>query len=93
MYNDSNGYTAKQITSNTLAATESKKEYALLPVWMVNVKYKNKMYLFAMNGQTGEFIGDIPIDKTKVVISSIGLFVVLFFVILLISYIIYIIGV
>ena len=38
----------------------------LLAVWMVNVKYNKQMYPFAMNGQTGEFIGNIPLDKKKV---------------------------
>ena len=92
MYNDSNGYTAKQITSNTLAATESKKEYALLPVWMVNVKYKNKMYLFAMNGQTGEFIGNIPLDVKKTVIYAITIFVIAVILGIIGSYIYFLIG-
>jgi hypothetical protein len=34
--------------------------YALLPVWMLATKYKDKIYTFAMNGQTGKFVGDLP---------------------------------
>jgi hypothetical protein len=86
-------YTSKVIFENTLVAKQSIAEYALLPVWMVNVKYKDKYYLFAMNGQTGEFIGDIPIDKNKVVWYSIGIFVLTFVISIIISYIIYIVGV
>jgi DNA-directed RNA polymerase subunit RPC12/RpoP len=52
------------------------KQYALLPVWMVNVKYKGKMHLFAMNGETGKFIGNIPLDKKKVLITTIITFLV-----------------
>ena len=40
-------------------------KYALLPVWMLHTKWKNKDYLFAMNGQTGKLIGDLPVDKKK----------------------------
>ncbi len=40
--------------------------YALLPVWMLHTKWNNEDFLFAMNGQTGKFIGDLPIDKKKV---------------------------
>ena len=40
-------------------------EYVLLPVWMLNVKFKDKIYTFAMNGQTGKFVGNIPIDWKK----------------------------
>ena len=30
-----------------------------------NVKYNGKLYTFAMNGQTGKFVGDLPVDKSK----------------------------
>lgn len=90
---DMGNYTGKVIFENTLVAKQTKAEYALLPVWMVNVKYKDKYYLFAMNGQTGEFIGDIPIDKNKVILYSIGIFALIFVISIIISYIIYLVGV
>ena len=40
--------------------------YALLPVWMLHTKWGDEDYLFAMNGQTGKLIGDLPIDNWKV---------------------------
>lgn len=39
--------------------------YALLPVWLLNTKIQNKIYTFAMNGQTGLIVGDIPVDQGK----------------------------
>lgn len=39
--------------------------YALLPVWMLNYKYKNKEYMFALNGQTGKIVADRPISSAK----------------------------
>ncbi len=39
--------------------------YALLPVWMLHTRWKNQDFLFAMNGQTGKLIGDLPVDKGK----------------------------
>ena len=39
--------------------------YALLPVWMLNTEYMGKTYSFAMNGQTGKLIGDLPCDRAK----------------------------
>lgn len=49
-------------------------KYALYPVWLLTVKNKNKDYLFAMNGQTGKFVGNIPTDtkKAKLVGAIIG---------------------
>lgn len=40
-------------------------KYALLPVWMLHTKYAGADHLFAMNGQTGKLIGDLPVDKGK----------------------------
>lgn len=39
--------------------------YALLPVWMLSTQWKGKNYLFAMNGQTGKLVGDLPISPGK----------------------------
>lgn len=36
--------------------------YALYPVWLLSTQYKGKNYLFAMNGQTGKLVGDLPMD-------------------------------
>lgn len=55
------------------------RDYALLPSWLLYTKYEDKNYLFAMNGQTGKFIGNLPIDKVKLAIytaiGSVGGFV------------------
>ena len=49
-------------------------KYALLPVWMLHTKWNGKDFLFAMNGQTGKMIGDLPIDKMKYFLWLIGIF-------------------
>lgn len=85
-------YTSLTIKNNTLKATEIGKAYVLLPVWMVNVKYKGNMHIFAMNGQTGEFIGDIPLDKNKAVIYTIVTFIASFIVLLAITYFMFTMG-
>ena len=59
-------YATKQISSSihNIQKNES-SEYVLLPVWMLNVSFEGKIYTFAMNGQTGKFVGNVPIDKKK----------------------------
>ena len=37
--------------------------YALMPVWLLSTKWNGKSFLFAMNGQTGKLVGDLPLDK------------------------------
>ena len=41
-------------------------KYALYPVWVLKTRWNGKEYTFAMNGQTGKFVGDIPTDKKAV---------------------------
>ena len=36
--------------------------YALLPVWLLNTKWRGKDYLFAVNGQTGKLVGELPMS-------------------------------
>lgn len=61
-----NSYATKIIKSkNHKTEKNDTSEYVLLPVWMLNINFEGKMYTFAMNGQTGKFIGNIPVDKKK----------------------------
>lgn len=50
------------------------RSYVFLPVWLLNTKYKGKDYLFAMNGQTGNFVGNLPIDRRKLLLYGAGIF-------------------
>jgi hypothetical protein len=59
------GYERVFSTSGNVNIINSNCQYALLPVWMLSTKWNGKNYLFAMNGQTGKLIGDLPIDKGK----------------------------
>lgn len=38
-------------------------KYALYPVWILNTTWQDKKYVFAMNGQSGKMVGDLPLDK------------------------------
>ena len=89
---DASRYTEKVVTNVNLTGEEIGKTYALLPVWMVNVKYKNKMYIFAMNGQSGKFIGNIPLDIGRVFLYSIVIFLICMAIGSIISYVIYLMG-
>ena len=42
-----------------------KVHYALLPVWMLHTKWNGQDFLFAMNGQTGKLVGDLPTDRGR----------------------------
>lgn len=57
------GYAGVQVTHRNFNLNTRKAAYALLPVWMLVSKYEGKEYLFAMNGQTGKIIGNLPVSK------------------------------
>ena len=70
LYNDIRGYNSKKVNEFTGdVSINGVPEYVMLPVWMMNVKYEGKIYTMAMNGQTGKFIGNVPISKRKVAIA------------------------
>ena len=55
------GYATTIPLQKQLRVEHSKAKYVLLPVWMLHSRYKNKTYVFAMNGQTGKMTGTFPI--------------------------------
>lgn len=55
------GYSTVLPMSRQLNVNHGKAKYVLLPVWMLHTKYKDKTYVFAMNGQTGKMTGSFPI--------------------------------
>lgn len=55
------GYSSVMPMSSQLNVHHGKAKYILLPVWMLHTKYKDKTYVFAMNGQTGKMTGTFPI--------------------------------
>lgn len=79
IYRDSiNGYDSVTVDSVELRTLQEKWNYALMPVWMMNFQYEGRDYLYAMNGQTGKNYGELPLDKKKLALFGIILFVVLF---------------
>lgn len=57
-----NGYSTVVPENCTVRLSENKTRYALYPVWLLNTRYRGKNYHFAMNGQTGKMVGNLPVD-------------------------------
>lgn len=68
------GYTTVVPVSQHYNVHPGEVKYALMPVWMLSTQWEGKNFLFAMNGQTGRLVGDLPIDKKKLILSCIGAF-------------------
>ena len=59
------GYTGVMPEHTSIRFSNGKIRYALLPVWMLHIKYRDAMYAFAVNGQTGKVVGQYPVDNAK----------------------------
>lgn len=57
------GYSTVTLEHSNLKLHNGKANYALYPVWLLNTTWKGEKYTFAMNGQTGKFVGNLPVDK------------------------------
>lgn len=71
------GYETRTVQQANVQLRRENAKYALMPVWLLNTKWQDRNYLFAMNGQTGKLIGDLPVSKGKLAAWFIGLFTVL----------------
>ena len=71
------GYQTVVTESSNIRLHGGKAKYALYPVWILNTTWQGKKYTFAMNGQTGKFVGDLPVDKSAAVKWTLGLSAVL----------------
>ncbi len=58
------GYSTVTKEAVSIRLKDTKVQYALFPVWILNTTWNGKNYLFAMNGQTGKMVGDLPLDKS-----------------------------
>ena len=57
------GYDAVMPVASSVDLQNGSSKYALLPVWILNTTWKGEKYTFAMNGQTGKLVGNLPLDK------------------------------
>ena len=71
--NDVVGFAGCVVKSKNIRLERGKASYALLPVYMLTTKYNGENYLFAMNGQTGKFVGNLPVSKKKFLSYFLGI--------------------
>ena len=57
------GFLGVTPVNSSVSIARGEGRYILLPVWLLNTTWRGKRYVFAMNGQTGKFVGDLPVDN------------------------------
>ena len=59
------GYSTVTFENANINYESNSAAYAMYPVWTLNSEYKEKKFQFAMNGQTGKIVGNLPISGLK----------------------------
>jgi len=57
-------YSEVRAVRTNIRLSNGQAKYALYPVWILNTNWRGEKYVFAMNGQTGKFVGNLPTDKS-----------------------------
>ncbi|MBQ7011223.1 MAG: hypothetical protein IJN63_05915 [Clostridia bacterium] len=84
------GYSTTVKTNSAVSFSDVDAKYALLPAWLLVTKYKGKNYTFAMNGQTGKFVGKLPVSAKRfwlyTLLFGLGISAVLFIIYVLLFF-------
>ncbi len=64
LYSTVSGYSSVNTENTYMELKDAGCRYALYPVWILNTSWNGNKYTFAMNGQTGKIVGDLPMDKS-----------------------------
>ena len=59
------GYTSCTPVSKQVQLHRGQVKYVMLPVWLLSTRWHDQSFLFAMNGQTGKLIGDLPVSRGR----------------------------
>ena len=59
------GYSSIEHGKMQVNVCASNWDYALMPIWLLNYRMKDKVYTFAMNGYTEKIYGEIPVSRAK----------------------------
>jgi len=69
------GDTQRNLRVNT-TITDSTFKHVLLPVWIASYPYKNKIFQYMINGQTGKVEGQKPISWIRVAIAVVVIVII-----------------
>ncbi len=68
-------YGLPSVESSSLRLTDIDVKYVFFPVYLINCEYNGKKYQYAVNGQTGKVVGDLPSSNSKLIgYTALGFF-------------------
>ena len=67
----------EQIVANETIVQTTDAKACVLPVWLMHCTWEDKQMLFAVNGETGKCVGDLPISGPRRGLTVSGMVIVL----------------
>lgn len=80
------------VSANQLKPNMKQAKYVLLPVYVFNVEFNNKKYRYAVNGQTGKVVGELPEDKAVERMYFLKFFALGFLVVAILLFVFFVLG-
>ena len=71
-------YSSVAVRSRNIYTEDGRATPVLMPVWLITTEKEDKVYTFAINGQTGKLTCDVPADTTKSLLWGFGAFAIVF---------------
>ncbi len=59
------GYSSVRPITENAGTLRTSNKYALYPCYILSTTWEGKNYIFAMNGQSGKFVGDLPFSMKE----------------------------
>ena len=80
------GFASVAPASVNVARVDGAAAYTFLPVWLLSTRWNGENYLFAVNGQTGKIVGNLPTDKALMINYWLRITLILFLIIAAVLY-------
>ncbi|MDO4939172.1 MAG: TFIIB-type zinc ribbon-containing protein [Lachnospiraceae bacterium] len=77
------------VNEDNITVDGEKWEYALMPVWTLTYNDGGRIYYFSINGQTGKTIGELPVDKGRLIRTFLLIFIPVFIALLALFYFVF----
>lgn len=58
-------YSRVKVERDNRNIKKAEEQYALYPAWILTYNFNGKIYVFAINGQSGKAFGELPVDNGK----------------------------
>lgn len=88
LQSSADGYSSLNVQKQRAEIQDAQWHYGLFPVWTLTYKgpKDGKIYYFALNGQTGKVCGEVPVDRRKLSVLFLSVFLPLLTLLLVLGY-------